>query len=159
MKILIAVLLLAVIGAGSCALDLKGLFRRASGNRTPEAPPAVPAPGDSKPADRDFPPSIKPEEARRLIESGEAVVIDIRTAQEHAAARIAPTHMTLDYYAPDFSEKLKALDRDARYLLYCRSGNRTGSALRMMKDLGFTRSHDIDGGINAWIKAGLPVAK
>ncbi|OGR52188.1 MAG: hypothetical protein A2049_12400 [Elusimicrobia bacterium GWA2_62_23] len=102
---------------------------------------------------------MKPEEARYFIESKNPVVIDIRTAEEHAAGYIAPTHLVLDYYAPDFKEQLAKLDRGAKYLLYCRSGRRTGASLLIMKDLGFTDIHDIEGGITAWAAAGLPVVK
>ena len=43
------------------------------------------------------------------------------------------------------------------YLLYCRSGNRSGQALAIMEELGFLDVADIDGGIVAWDDAGLPV--
>lgn len=157
MKILLAVVLVISAAAAACALDLGGFFgvcRKAA-----EAP-AVPAPSaEPKPGNCDFPVNIKPEEARYFIEAKKPVVIDIRTAEEHAAGYITPTHLVLDYYAPDFKEQLARLDRNGKYLLYCRSGRRTGVTLLTMKDLGFADIHDIDGGINAWIAAGLPVTK
>jgi phage shock protein E len=158
MKILLAIALIATAAAVACALDLGGFFNCRA--KASAQVPAVPAPSAApKPGRGDFPVNLKPEEARYFIESANPVVIDIRTAEEHAAGYIQPTHQTLDYYAPEFKERLAKLDRNAGYLLYCRSGRRTGAALQAMKDLGFTDSHDIAGGITAWAAAGLPVVK
>jgi len=162
MKSLIAALVIIFAAAGAYAFDFAGFFSgcgKAPGLKdlvasVPAAPEAQPKPGNC-----DFPVNIKPEEARYFIESKNPVVMDIRTAEEHAAGYIAPTHMVLDYYAPDFKEQLAKLDRNAKYLLYCRSGRRTGATLLTMKDMGFTDIHDIEGGINAWTAAGLPVVK
>lgn len=157
MKTLLTVSIIVLAAAGAYALDLHCLFGGC--RQTAAEIPAVPAPEADKPGSCDFPVNIKPEEARYFIESKNPVVIDIRTPEEHASGHIAPTHLTLDYYAPDFKEKLAALDKSAKYLLYCRSGRRTGAALLVMKDMGFSDAHDIAGGITAWAAAGLPVAK
>lgn len=162
MKLLIAAIFVVFAAAGAYAFDFAGFFSgcgKPAGLKdlaaaVPAAPEAQPKPGSC-----DFPVNIKPEEARYFMETKNPVVIDIRTAEEHAAGYIAPTHMTLDYYAPDFKDQLAKLDRNAKYLLYCRSGRRTGAALLTMKDLGFTDIHDIAGGITAWAAAGLPVTK
>ena len=63
----------------------------------------------------------------------------------------------IDFYRDDFADQLAALDRDTPYVLYCRSGNRSGQAAAMMKDLGFSSVQEIDGGIIAWQAADLPV--
>ena len=65
--------------------------------------------------------------------------------------------MLVDFYAADFAEQLAALDTDVPYLVYCRSGNRSGQALGVMEQLGFASAVDVDGGIVAWADAGLPV--
>lgn len=162
MKLLLTLSFLLLAAAGAYAFDLGGLFsgcgKPASLKDLAAAQPAAPE-AQPKPGSCDFPVNIKPEEARYFIEAKKPVVIDIRTAEEHAAGYIDPTHMVLDYYAPDFKDRLAKLDRDAKYLIYCRSGRRTGAALLTMKDLGFTDMHDIEGGITAWIAAGLPVVK
>jgi len=162
MKPFIAALVIIFAAAGAYAFDFAGLFsgcgKPASLKDLAAAVPAAPE-AQPKPGNCDFPVNIKPEEARYFIESKNPVVIDIRTAEEHAAGYIAPTHLVLDYYAPDFKEQLAKLDRGAKYLLYCRSGRRTGASLLIMKYLGFTDIHDIEGGITAWAAAGLPVVK
>lgn len=165
MKTLLVIIFVVFAAAGAYAFDFSGLFsgcgkpaalKDLPANEAPAAAAPAPEPG---PGDRNFPLNIKPAEARSFIESGKPVVIDIRTAEEHAAGYINPTHLVMDYYAPDFKAKLAALDKGAAYLLYCRSGRRTGAALLAMKDLGFADSHDIEGGMTAWLAAGLPVVK
>jgi len=86
---------------------------------------------------------------------GDLVVLDVRTQEEFDDGHLANAVM-LDFYRDDFRERLSELDRDVPYLLYCRSGNRSGQAFELMNELGFTDVADIDGGILAWQEAGLP---
>lgn len=81
-------------------------------------------------------------------------LLDIRTPEEFASGHLAGA-MLLDFYAPDFASRLAALPRGEKYLLYCRSGNRSGQALQAMKGMGFADAHDIAGGIKAWNGDGL----
>ena len=84
------------------------------------------------------------------------IVLDVRTIEEFEEARLADATM-IDFYQPDFASQIADLDPDAPYLLYCRSGNRSGQARALMEDLGFTNVSDIEGGINAWTDDGQPV--
>lgn len=84
------------------------------------------------------------------------VVLDVRTPEEFADGHLEGA-VLVDFYAADFSEQLAALDMDVPYLVYCRSGNRSGQALGVMEQLGFASAVDVDGGILAWTDAGLPV--
>ena len=84
------------------------------------------------------------------------VILDVRTSDEFATGHLEGATM-IDFYSPDFAERIAALDRDVPYLLYCRSGNRSGQARQLMSELGFVDVADIDGGITAWAAAGLPL--
>jgi len=97
-------------------------------------------------------------EARRIQEDPPAglVVLDVRTTEEFAEGHLDGA-MMIDFYAPDFADQIATLDRDVPYLLYCRSGNRSSQARAIMEQLGFTDVADVDGGIAAWVDAGLPV--
>ena len=92
-----------------------------------------------------------------LFESPPAdlVVLDVRTVEEFTASRL-PESVMIDFYRPDFEARVAELDRDVPYLLYCRSGNRSDSARKIMDDLGFTNVADVQGGITAWLDAGQP---
>ncbi len=83
-------------------------------------------------------------------------ILDLRTDEEIAAGFIAGSSQ-VDFYAADFESKLGALPKDGHYLIYCNSGNRSGTTLRMMKDLGFQRVTELDGGIQAWLASDLPL--
>jgi rhodanese-related sulfurtransferase len=87
-----------------------------------------------------------------------AVLLDIRTPEEFAAGRLEGA-VNIDYYATDFADRLEDLDRDATYVIYCRSGNRTTAALELFRDLGFTSVHAVDGGILSWESTGHPVVR
>ncbi|MEM8904749.1 MAG: rhodanese-like domain-containing protein [Actinomycetota bacterium] len=84
------------------------------------------------------------------------VVLDVRTPEEFAEGHLEDAVM-LDFYEEDFAAQLAELDPDAPYLLYCRSGNRSGQTVELMRELGFTDVADVDGGILAWDEAGLPI--
>ena len=66
-----------------------------------------------------------------------AVVIDVRTAEEFAQGHL-PGARNLDLNCGGFAAALAGLDAGATYLLYCRSGNRSGTAAQMMRQAGFT---------------------
>ncbi len=58
-----------------------------------------------------------------------------------------------------FKQKLKSLDKNHQYLFVCRSGGRSSRAARVAQTLGFTHIFDMDGGMLAWDKCHLPVAR
>lgn len=97
-------------------------------------------------------------DAQELLTDAPAglVVLDIRTPEEFADGHIAGAR-NLDFYEPDFAASLDALDKDLPYFVYCRSGNRSSSAIETMKDLGFAEVYELDGGIVSWAESGLPI--
>ena len=85
-------------------------------------------------------------------------VLDVRTPDEFAAGRIADS-TNIDFYAPEFEDLLRELDRDTPYFVYCNSGNRSATTIDTMRDLGFTEVYELAGGIQAWSVAGLEVVR
>jgi phage shock protein E len=101
--------------------------------------------------------TVSPEAAAAVIDgTSDVVVLDIRTPEEFADG-IIDGAVNIDFYEPDFAAQLDTLDKDADYVVYCRSDNRSGQAMDVFADLGFTSVTEIDGGIVAWYQAGLPV--
>ncbi len=84
------------------------------------------------------------------------VILDVRTPEEFAAGHLAGA-INIDYYASDFEAKLRELDLDVPYVMYCNSGNRSGNTLPLMDSIGFQEVYELDGGIQAWLSAGQPV--
>lgn len=162
MKITVIIALIVFTAAGAYAFDFGGIFsgcgKPAALKDLVSAQPSPAAPAAVEPAGQ-YPMNIKPAEVSAFIAAKKPVVIDVRTPAEYAAGRLEAVNLHLDFYAPDFKDQLAKLDKNAAYLLYCRSGNRSGQALGLMKGMGFTDVRHIDGGISAWTSAGLPVVK
>lgn len=101
-------------------------------------------------------------EARTLIEANrnnaEFVILDVRTPGEYAQGHIAGA-LLLDYKNPRFSAQLDRLDKSKHYLIYCRTGNRSGRALQMMDKLGFDQIFHLKAGITDWASQKLPLVK
>ena len=66
-----------------------------------------------------------------------AAVIDVRTPEEVAAGHLHGS-LQIDIQGSDFASKMNELDKSANYVVYCRSGNRAGSAIDWMTENGFT---------------------
>lgn len=102
--------------------------------------------------------TVSADEAASIIEADPdgLVVLDVRTPEEYADGHLDDA-VLVDFYDSDFAEQLADLDPEVPYVLYCRSGNRSGQTLQIMDDLGFTSVDNVDGGIIAWSEAGLPI--
>ncbi len=102
--------------------------------------------------------TITASEAILLIESDSSLtIIDVRRPDEYAAGHI-PGAVNIDI-SSSFADEVGRLDRDESYLIYCATGIRGESALNIMGDLGFTRIHNLGGGISAWQRAGGSVVR
>jgi rhodanese-related sulfurtransferase len=105
---------------------------------------------------------ITAEEAFALIQANQQnpdfVIIDVRTPEEFATGYLENA-INIDYYSAAFSDEIKTLDKNRTYLIYCRSGARSGQALGLMAVLQFAEVYSISGGITAWQAAGLPVVE
>ncbi len=103
---------------------------------------------------------VTPADAYQLVQQhqGDAnfVILDIRTPQEFVAGHIQGA-VNVDFYAPDFKQQLDQLPKDKVYFVYCNSGNRSGQAMPMFRELGFGEVYELKGGIQAWYQAGYPL--
>jgi rhodanese-related sulfurtransferase len=57
----------------------------------------------------------------------------------------------------ELSTRLSEIPADRDVLIICRSGNRSTQARDQLRSAGYPNTTSIDGGMNAWINAGLPV--
>ena len=86
------------------------------------------------------------------------VIIDVRTPEEFAEGHVEQA-TNIDYYSETFRDELNNLDKNKTYLVYCRSGNRSGNALNIMAELNFREVYNMSGGIIAWNAEGLPTVQ
>lgn len=86
----------------------------------------------------------------QLVKDTNAIIIDTRTPEECATGIVANA-MLIDFLKPAvFLEKVAKLDKQKNYYIYCRSGNRSGKACKIMNDLGFQHTINLTGGMNTW---------
>ena len=86
----------------------------------------------------------------QLENDDNAAIMDVRTAAEVSYGKI-PNSIHLDFYrGQEFIAELEKLDKSKNYYLYCRSGQRSGQACRMMEQLGFENAYNLMGGMLQW---------
>lgn len=161
MRRTLAIVALAAVAVAGCATSEATTEPEATS--TPAVASSDAEAGDSAGAAPATGPGVRTvpaSEAATLIDDREVIVLDIRTPAEVAEARLPVDEvLNLDFYEPDFADQLASLDRDASYVMYCRSGNRSGTTRALLSQLGFQDVADVDGGIIGWLEAGLPVAE
>lgn len=100
---------------------------------------------------------ISPADAVALIQSSQGdaafIILDVRTPAEFAEGHLTNAQ-NVDFFAESFSGQISALAKGNTYLVYCRSGGRSGQATDMMANLGFASLYDVDGGFLALSQLG-----
>ena len=102
--------------------------------------------------------NVNAEEFKSLMNSGEGILLDVRTFSEVKGGQIIDA-TNLDFHASDFSDQLNLMRKDVPVYVYCRSGGRSFSAAKQMNKLGFKKIYNLEGGITEWINAGYNVVK
>lgn len=93
---------------------------------------------------------------QNYMSSNAATMVDVRQPEEWATfgypanAKLIPLP-NLKQRAPD------ELSRNGRIYVICNSGNRSSEASQILIDLGYKNVYNVEGGIQAWLNAGLPV--
>ena len=88
--------------------------------------------------------------ASELENDNNAVVLDVRTLAE-VGQGIIPNAIHIDIYkGQGFIYELEKLDKTKNYYVYCRSGNRSRQACRIMNQMGFENAYNLMGGIIDW---------
>ncbi|MBZ0300324.1 MAG: rhodanese-like domain-containing protein [Anaerolineae bacterium] len=80
-------------------------------------------------------------------------LLDVRTPEEFATGYITgATNISVQTLA----DRLSEVPKDTPVVVYCRSGNRSAQAARILSDAGYSEIYDL-GGVNSWTAAGLPL--
>ncbi len=109
-------------------------------------------------------PRISPDEARRMIAEGGALVVDVRDAPEvQASGKIKDAlHVSrgmlefradadTQYHNPEFR-------KDRPIILYCASGGRSALSGKVLKDMGYEKVFNL-GAFKDWVETGGEVDK
>ena len=94
------------------------------------------------------------------LQNEDIIVLDVRTLKETAKGKIKSTALEADFFEEDFIEKATAqLPKDKDVYVYCKSGTRSAKAVIKLRELGFTKTHNVESGIKAWKAKGYKVEK
>jgi len=91
---------------------------------------------------------ISATEAKTMLDNDDSIILlDVRTQSEYDTEHIAgATLLPLDQISANASDVIP--DKNATYIVYCRSGNRSNQASQILVDLGYSSIYDMGGIIN-----------
>jgi len=94
---------------------------------------------------------INTETFAQLMDQGNHRVLDVRSAMELQKDGGIEGNINIDFFSSDFRDKVAKLDKEKTYLVYCRSGNRSSQACKIMAKQGFRSLYNLSGGFGAWL--------
>jgi len=105
-----------------------------------------------------------PQEAHAAAAAGEAILVDVRAGDVLARdggipGAIHHQRTVIEWRAdPDCEWRDERIaDLDAPLILFCSQGYASSLAAQTLREMGFTRATDMDGGFDLWKSQGLPV--
>lgn len=95
-------------------------------------------------------------EANKILETPGTFLLDVRTEGEYQASHLANATLVP---VQELEQRLADLpaDKERPVLVYCRSGNRSVSASKILGQQGYKKVMNLKGGIQEWTRQGLPV--
>lgn len=93
--------------------------------------------------------------ATKLQESGNSVILDVRSPEEFASGHLENA-TNIDWNGNDFENKTKVLNKEKPIFIYCLSGGRSAEAAQKLRASGFKEVYEMQGGIMKWRSAKLP---
>lgn len=92
---------------------------------------------------------VTPEEMKELSQMDGVQLVDVRTPKEFQEGHIEG-FQNIDFMSETFQEDIEKLDKTKPVIVYCKSGNRSGKSCKIMKEKGFVKIYDLEGGIEKW---------
>ena len=94
-----------------------------------------------------------------FISDPEVTVVDVRTAEEHAQGYIPGTDFNIDVLEDGYeAEVLAKVPKDKPVAVYCRSGNRSKKAARILTENGY-EVMELGSGFNGWASSGRDIER
>jgi len=92
------------------------------------------------------------------IKSKNQQILDVRTPSEFGQGYIKGAK-NINIFDENFSEELNSFDKEKPIYVYCKSGHRSGIAVKKMAELGFKEIYDLKGGIVNWARSNQEIEK
>ena len=127
------------------AMDLAKAIRSARGEQTKAGAAAARAQGGFK--------EINATDFEKRRAKGQAPLLDVRSPQEFAKGHVTGA-INADIHSPGFAAKAAQFDRKKPILVNCHAGSRGAIAAAELARLGFKSVFNLEGGLEAWEKAG-----
>lgn len=103
-------------------------------------------------------PNLTPNEAVILMNRSNVLILDVRDETEFAAGHISNAkHIPVT----ELENRIKEIQRfkDKPVIVNCQGGVRSSKACAVLRKLEFTQLNNLQGGLNAWTQAKLPLVK
>ncbi len=81
-------------------------------------------------------------------------LLDVRTEEEYQVSHLKNAQ-NICVTSDNFREKVASLDKQKPVYVYCKKGGRSAQAARILKEMGFTKVYDLQGGLTSWEDKGL----
>ena len=86
------------------------------------------------------------------------IILDVRSAEEFNSGHIKGA-VNIDIRQPDAFSKIDKLNKNAKYIVHCRTNHRSGMAVEHMMQSGFKNIYQMMDGWSGWLTNNLPVQK
>jgi rhodanese-related sulfurtransferase len=101
---------------------------------------------------------VSAKEFSERISKEKGIVLDVRSPEEFEEEHLKNAQ-NIDINGEIFDKKLGSLDKKSTYFVYCLKGKRSSKALEKMKQQGFQKAYEMQGGLTSWKKEGLEVVR
>lgn len=90
---------------------------------------------------------VSVDEALRLWQNKEAIIIDVRTPAEYRDGHIpGVTNIPLD----ELEQRMNEVPKDKKVVLICRTGNRSAQGTKLLRSKGLSNVFNSTGGMSTW---------
>ena len=92
---------------------------------------------------------VTAEEMQTILELEDVQLVDVRSAKEYEEIHISNAQ-NIDFLSPTFDDDITKLDKAKPVIVYCKGGGRSAKCAKKLKNAGFKKIYDLEGGISKW---------
>lgn len=103
-----------------------------------------------------LPDNVSVSQTKALLGWPDVLILDVREQSEYDQGHIPGVKLIP---TGEVANRLSEIPKDKPVIVTCRSGNRSSTITKYLREQGYTNVHNMEGGIVAWQGAGYPVEK
>lgn len=92
---------------------------------------------------------VTADEMQSILELEDVQLVDVRSSEEYKEVHVVNAQ-NIDFNSPTFDDDITKLDKAKPVILYCKGGGRSAKCAKKLKDAGFKKVYDLEGGISKW---------